>query len=100
MTSFNNVAAQCARITTWYASLPKPITRSFTPAQLVAALNSPMQQLYAPLMFLKWQRHQIWHRVNGRRILRVYYTSPSQVITRPKRGRPPVDIRKLLGITT
>lgn len=94
-----HLATTCAQIDRWYSALPEPKPETFTCPELCCALGRPMQVLHLPLLVLGWDRRPVWsRRHDGRRTLRVLYAPPGYQVPRPKRGRPCLDLRPLLGL--
>ena len=91
-------AAIVGRITVWQASLPDPKPECFDCQTLTRHLGTSMKQLHGPLMVLGWNRAEVWHRANGKRVRRVYYATPGKQVPRPPRGRPAFRLEDYLSV--
>lgn len=83
-----HLAEIVGRITIWYSSLRTPKPSYFNCAELTQGTGYSMSQLRLPLAMLDWSRTEVWQRIDGKRVRRVFYAPPGHHVPRPNRGRP------------
>lgn len=93
------IAATCARIVTWYATLPDPKPTVFSCADLVKAIGCGPRTLRHALTLLGWDRASVWSRRGSRRVRPVLYAPPGHTVPRPPRGRPRFSLTDCIAIT-
>lgn len=98
MTDPMKFADLMTRIALWHASLEQPIPDCFDCRTLSNAMGTTMKHLHTPLAVLGWHRAEVWHRMEDKRVRRVYYAPPGHTVPRPPRGRPHFNLDDYVAI--
>lgn len=88
-----------ARVRNWWNRQP-PVQRRliYRPAELSRLSGAPLTSLPSVLGQLGWHRAVRWSRIDGRRILRTYYSPPGYQVPRSRRGRPAITLEQIFGL--